>query len=609
MRVGFAGDEALECETSVSSPVQRVASPQRPHPLIPLALAFLLIFHGVANVCWLAVDNHPVVCDEHRHVAMAHSYYRVLLASNGPFESLLAVATLDSSYPPLLYLLSLPFMVLLDPAPDAIALTMTLSFMLLILGVYSLSCTFLEKRQAIFAAFVASFTPILYCGSRYYSQDYFCTTLVVWGVYALIRSRWGQSRRHMVLFGLLAGLGLLVKPTTCFFWCGPLAVMVAWGGARWASRLPRASARPWRVLMVNLVIAAGIALATSLPWYAVNLGFLLDFWTHTHGAKGTFGLPEGRIDLLAYAFLLVNLGMFLPLFCLSLAGAVLVFARKHYRVLPAVAVVAWVLGSYLLMTFLVRERELRYMLPAVPALGILAALPILAVPGRRFRLGAGLALSALLVLQYLGLNWGAFGVNVIAKPEDVKAIEFPRIAYRKKHGAIVYEGSDKLSVYRGMLISGAYNYGPPCRGDNYIDRCFGAMIAHANARPPSDKATVNFQSLAEDLGTSGLSQTILYAPEPNLLAVSQWRDQPLCRKPLVELGAAYKPEELLPALPDTDYVICKIWLGASKPRLKEEWTAFLTGRGFVIIEEFFDRGFGMLCPAGDFIILARGVRF
>ena len=111
-----------------------------------------------------------------------------------------------------------------------------------------------------FAALAALATPILLAVSSLFSMNVFEPLFWTAGAYVLVRLADGAAPRLWLLFGLIAGLGLLNKHSTAFFGVAVLAGVAL-------SPLRRHLATPWPWA------GAGVALLVFLPnllWQAAN---------------------------------------------------------------------------------------------------------------------------------------------------------------------------------------------------------------------------------------------------------------------------------------------------------------------------------------------------
>ncbi|HEV2461554.1 MAG TPA: glycosyltransferase family 39 protein, partial [Ktedonobacterales bacterium] len=146
------------------------------------------------------------------------------------------------------------------------------------------------------------------------------------GAYVVVRLIQRDQPRLWLIFGLIAGVGLLTKLTMLFFGFGLVVALLITRRSEFRSR--------W------IWLGGAIAFAFLLPyliWNAANGFPTVDFWRHYGGLSG-----GGPIGFLGNQFLAMN-PLTLPL---SLGGLYFYFrtpAGKPYRVLGLTYVVLYVL--------------------------------------------------------------------------------------------------------------------------------------------------------------------------------------------------------------------------------------------------------------------------
>jgi hypothetical protein len=163
-----------------------------------------------------------------------------------------------------------------------------------------------------------------------------------------------SKQRESILWGIAAGIGLLLKPPCLFF----LILPVAWTVA--------SRHQPGR--MKNFVSAVGICLAISVPWY---------FWQGTYffikasslAAEPT-AVGTDPHQLSGWLFYLRLLRMQLGLPSLIFTGIGLAFALIR-RPRGNILLWAWALSGFLGLSLLV-NKDPRHSLAMLPALAILA---------------------------------------------------------------------------------------------------------------------------------------------------------------------------------------------------------------------------------------------
>lgn len=433
-----------------------------------LLLALLIAAHIAANVWWIRVDNHAIVADEALHMDVARKYHAALfdVETPSPRAILRALHAIEFPYPPLLHVLGAFAIAAFGDATDAIAFTGAPLLAALILGVYLFCRTFLARAPALFATAVASLCPIVYAASRYYMTDYPAAVIVVWGCYALAKSNRYRNTGWVFAFSILNGLGFLAKQSTCLFFLLPCALLITLGFVTCLRRDGRfqVDRAGLRALALNMLLTGVVTIGIAAPWYFHTLMAQEAHWTE-YMARERPWLPEGWEHWTGWPLYMVNECIFLPTALLALAGAVYTLRRRR-RQDAAWLLLVWGVASYPLGTELLRVVLPRYMIPAVPAVGVLAALALWAIPWRRLRLAAVGAFAALLLVQFANLTFASLG--------PAGAIEIPLGLDNYYVRTMPNKG---LAIIQDRLVAGAYSFYPAFRGPNWVDRVFEEMRA------------------------------------------------------------------------------------------------------------------------------------
>ncbi len=316
---------------------------------------------------------------------------------------------------PLITLLPLPFFWLIGRSVFVVYLVNSALCALLAVSLFRFCRRFFEERTALVAVLFTLTAPLMAGLSRLFLVEYGLTVLVVACCAAL--AEWEATRRyrHLAWFGVLCGLGLLMKVTFPLF-VGPVAAVVLW----------RVDGRRARQLLADIVLVAAPAVLLAGNWYWHN-------WeTVTHRSfQETYFVPTHAVERtspvrMAGEYLLVILTQGLsPLHALAAgAGLAAWAARRRGNFLgPAVYyLVPWV--AALPLFALSENRDTRLIAPAIPALAIAAAVlvdPLLR--GRRRATGvlaAGLIAVTLAqsfaLLPHQGLRLGP--VTMLAYETD-----------------------------------------------------------------------------------------------------------------------------------------------------------------------------------------------
>lgn len=618
----------------------------------PRAWLFLLLcFHLAANVWWLKTDNHAVSTDEETHMIMAREYYNALfprVGDRGLAARVKAVAAIrpdvgNPMHPPLLHVLGALLARIVGYSVDVFAFANTLAFLAAVLGVYRLARFFLEAREALFAAFVFSFTPMVYAASRYFMTDFLSMALVVWVMYALARCKGFTRLGWSAAFAVLNGFALLARTTAVLYYFVPALVVFAGGlylvfrhGENRRSSLDAAAG-----LLANAIIVVILSAVVCGPWYLVHGRQFYAYWMDPSvsgksaalaitrsepeaerdaGKEAAVQVPEEasskgeekaqaeapargkkrlallrRIPWVRYPVFVINNAVFLPMFCLFLLGVPLCAAcgRFRKRALPWL-LLCWVLGSYVLLTLLLSYAAPRYALQALPALAVISALPVLALPRGLLRRALQCLYAAVLLFQY-----GNLTVHAYAAAPEAKIAVYPDREFQKAYA------DPGLYFYKSVL-HGSFSYArlqAPTK-ENFKDRLFFAMLREEQKQPycgiEANYVRLNIRGMLLDQEHFWLDNA---GPNP-----FRRRDLPPELTPYRNLknsGWGKKFEDVQPILGMTDYVAYTTE-GITEEKEKT-WLEALAAEGFTLVERFQEPRSGLV-PARYFGLLAHAPR-
>ncbi|MBW7865624.1 MAG: glycosyltransferase family 39 protein [Candidatus Hydrogenedentes bacterium] len=609
--------------------------PQRKRPLAAWCLlALVLVFHTAANLWWLGADNHVHWLDEQVHLEKARAVHEALFLQEGGPVSRLKTAFLippgNPAHPPLLYFAGALAMGLSGYGTDNMTAVNTLFFLLLLLGVYFLVRGFLSPSEAATAVAAVSLMPGLAVSSRYFMTDYPAACLVVWAVLALVRSGHYQKTRWVLAFAVFNALALLTRTVTPVYYLAPL-LWVAGAGA-WKSL--RGGYGSSGRFALHLLLTAAVALVIAGPWYAVHRDAFLGYWVghrasdmppfafvepaapapaNQEAAPAPMAAPgpekapaqaaapkvqprtglaarllQPRVPWSRYPVFVINNGMFLLPFLLSLAGMALAVTVPRFRRGSAGMLLVWVLGCWLLFTLLFRFGTPRYAVPVLAPLGVLSVLPLLLLP-RWVR-------GPLLTLYFAVLFAPWFMLTVVPRP----ALAECRLPWRPDPRSMAGYDEHGLYLCKDRLTMGfAYSWlGAPVR-DSYQDRIFLAMLREEKKRRRAPGqyapyAVVNLRGFG--------FQDRHFWPEPNPY---RRRDLPEDARVDSRISlAAHRNTvmELEPFLEDLDYVVFAME-SARKPEAGI-WIGWLAQRGFRALDHIWEPRRATI-PACHFYVFAR----
>lgn len=608
-----------------------------------LALTALLLFHLTANLWWLSADNHAVETDEEGHMITAREYYSALFPFEGPqdlktrFQAVAAIEPGNPAHPPLLHILGAFMIRIFGYSPDVIAFTMTLCFLLTLAGCFRIARLYLDARQSFFCTFCISFTPMMYTASRYFMTDYLSMTIVVWAMYALLRSRNYRLLRWNILFGGLTGLGILARPTTFIYYLLPACMA---GGAALLQAFMDAENRSHRLYLAirNGLVVLLVSMAVFGPWYGWHHEKFFGFWLTTHeggplallryekqsmensipppaksaesnsqkeNSATPLVLPEKSKDSswnislspyipwLRYPVLIINNGMFLIAFLMVPVGMVLACIHPRFRkARPVHHLFFWAAGAYVFMTLGMRFANARYALQFLPPLLLFSTMPLLLISGTRRRRMAQWACMALLLFQYGNLTFhdygalGSFKIPILLDPAMQREYD--------DHGLYLFKPRLAFSIAYSNICA-------PTK-ENFKDRIFDAMtrneLEHSYTGLEAPYIRLNIRGL--------LLEEQHYWPDS-----AKWKNpfrrtdlpaEEMPRRRFRHYGFGKKIEEVIDAMDISQYILYTT--EGITGDTEQEWRRIFEEHGFEELIRFHQERYGRV-PARYIGVYAR----
>lgn len=343
-------------EPTVTRPVSYAPPPSNPKTKWGslTALAVLLLFHALLLGRHIAKETRPPSWDQSVQLETAIDDARAI--AKGEWNVLWTLAPKPGMppFPPLYHLSILPVMDGADPA--AAALWANVFYMgILLLSLWGLGRHFYGDWAGFGAAALFSCFPEVQWLFRETLAD---LPLIAWtaaSYWALFASRRFTDIRFSALFGLFAAAGMLTKWSAFSYYLPVLFV----GWEAWRGFVGRR----------GLIAAAGIFAVLVFPWYWVQWPVLLP---RLVGASADGAVPVWKgLSALSYIFQL-GYGFGFPAFLLTLASLFAPWVRRRGD--DMAPLLWWLIGSYIFWT-IVPNRQLRYLLPGLVPLAVLAMGP------------------------------------------------------------------------------------------------------------------------------------------------------------------------------------------------------------------------------------------
>ncbi len=280
--------------------------------------------------------------------------------------------------------------------------TQILFLVLLVFGTWALGNRLLGSPIGLAAGLLLMAAPGIRLSAGEYMLDLPLAAMVVVSAWALLETGGFVRRDRSVLFGLLAGAGMLTKWTFFLFLAVPVILALAREPAS-VSRAPVPRSRRWGHAALALVAATLVA----APYYVPILPILVrKTVVHAGGAADGSPSPFSLESVLYHLEALPRKTLGWPL-TISAAAGILVFLRRGAETRGARTLLAtWASSLYLFFTFVVANKQSRYLLPWIPILLLMAAGGLAALWRRAAAGREQVAIGLLMLLPAAGLAGG-----------------------------------------------------------------------------------------------------------------------------------------------------------------------------------------------------------
>ncbi len=433
-------------------------------------LGIIWLLGAISDRLWFAFDRSIPAWDQAEYLTSTLNYLQALQHPQWfSGEWWTNFWLLSTKIPPLVYILTVPFLRIFGAGGDRATLVHLLFSAILLASVYSLGAQLFNRQVGLWAAAICVLLPGLYRFRLQFLLDFPLTAAITFCFYCLTMWRKnpplppprGENKRKegkvwslsplsffwLIAFGISLGLSILVKHTTVLFLFTPI-VWLAIGAVR---------QKAWGRLG-QLAGALLLSVAVFGPWARTNWLLIL-----TGGKRATVdsAIAEGdpalnTIDAWIYYAQHLPKHVSWPLLLVPLVGLILYWRRRqesssifHIDSCRWLAVF-WV-GAYLINSLNINKDD-RYVLPYLPVLAIFLAYCLTLWPrkwGSQIRWGTiGLAIVAMLLHMWpLGGSLGHNFVQTISPGNS----SYPYLGKEWPHREVIAEIIDTEPYLRSTL--------------------------------------------------------------------------------------------------------------------------------------------------------------
>lgn len=324
------------------------------HWLLILLSLFLVLTH----ILWLANDLRPPSWDASAHLNLCLQYRDIL--RNADINLCRNLLDVTGYYPPLYHLSTLPFLAIFGYSLSSACLVNLLYLLILVWATYGIGKRLYNELTGLLAAFLVAVYPYITFMTNSFVIDLALTSMVTLGMYLYLRSEDFTKRGPSILFGLVCGIGVLVKWTYGFFLLGPVLYGL------WKAISTR---KEHTGMLKNAGLGLLISFIVAIPWYSYNLIKFVRYSIRFSGIGANEGDPviQSLSSWLYYAknLLLQVQPVFLVLFVIGILIYLFTWKRQNKILFW------WIVLPYIILT-MIRNKDERYTLPFLAAVSIIS---------------------------------------------------------------------------------------------------------------------------------------------------------------------------------------------------------------------------------------------
>ncbi len=361
------------------------------HNQIILCLSLIWLFSFGCDRIWFSLDNTIPAWDPAEYLNGV-TVYQEALRNPRWFDGTWwrEFWLLSNKVPPLMYIITSPFFMMLGGSVDHGNLVLSLFNLILLISLFLLGRLFFNDKIALFTCILVQLIPSLYYYRLEFLLDFPLTVIIIFSFTSFSYWYFNDGKLSWwlsILSGISFGLGVLLKQTFAFFLFLPITY----------SFFNTLFRRQWQKF-TQLIISFFFAIITFYPWYRTN--WLLIF---TSGKRATIdsAIIEGDPPLntlQAWTFYLEVLPYLLSwvITIFALLGLIYLiikylsikshkykniwlflennFYQNQKQEKDIINITIW-LGVYLiggyLLSSLNMNKDIRYILPLIPVLALI----------------------------------------------------------------------------------------------------------------------------------------------------------------------------------------------------------------------------------------------
>ncbi|MBL7196728.1 MAG: glycosyltransferase family 39 protein [Candidatus Omnitrophica bacterium] len=278
-------------------------------------------------------------------------------------------------------------------------------FIIATISIFLIGSKLADKNTGLLTTVIFSLYPAIFRISRYFILEFGLIGLVTFSVWCLLKTEGFYNRRYSLLFGLSAGMGMIIKYSFAVFILGPLVYIIITNLFSLSrTRKIRSEKYPFRLF--NIAFASLLCLTIMSVRY--NFSYIRDilmrgsyYATPWYDFKNirvcTSGLIEHQLSLLFFVLLILAVFSF--------------FSKTENKV--KIILFSWIFIPWLTFTLTPHPNSVKYVSPCLPAIALLSAIGFMHLFRQKSKIKYYLISLIIIigVIQYYGASFGS-GLNL-----------------------------------------------------------------------------------------------------------------------------------------------------------------------------------------------------
>jgi len=348
----------------------------------------LIFFYLINNYIWFKNSVPvPIIDPEAAHLSQLVEWYF-------PIENLKGLIEVieGGPYSPLYYLTAVLSNRLLGTSLLSTRMANIFWLIIILISVYKLGEYLFNKEAGLLAAIILSFYPAVYGSSRLFREEFGLMGMVPLSMLFLFKSEGFKNLIYSLLFGIIFGVGLMVKAPFIIFITGPMIYILIksiTSGKERKSKL--------RNFFLTFIIIILIIFPRFSNQFRVREYLLVPF-SEQGGVWYKFD------NLRVFTLGVANYQITPPLFLLFLFGFYLFLKRVRKGI--KIPFLLWIFVPLIFLTLMPHRKLIRHIIPCLPVIALISGFGVTSIKKKIVKRIIIFLIIFIGLVQYYELSFG-----------------------------------------------------------------------------------------------------------------------------------------------------------------------------------------------------------